>query len=199
MKNDNKFLELLYSYRIPKYLVYQLLRSRAKGIAKSISPYLSKGEIILDIGPASCTVPEILEEQNLRVVPLDIQDYSIVDSISPTIYDGLKMPFKDDQFDISLILFVLHHCPNPTELLIEAKRVSRKILVFEDIITSPAHKYLTATLDNLMNLEFYDQPHSNKRDEEWQTLFSELGFKLLKREYKNSGAIIKRAIYFLEK
>jgi hypothetical protein len=199
MKNTNKFLEVLYSYRIPKYFVYQLLRSRAKDLAKSLSPYLSKDDLILDIGSDSCTVPEILMEQDLKVLPLDIQNYSIVDAISPTIYDGSRMPFKDNQFDVSLILFVLHHSYDPTKLLVEAKRVSRKILIFEDIITSSAHGYLTAALDSLMNLEFFNQPHSNKRDNEWQTLFDDLGLKVLNREYNNYGVVIKHALYLLEK
>jgi SAM-dependent methyltransferase len=199
MKNSNKFLDILYKYRISKNLVYGILKARAKDLANIVAPYLTKGEIILDIGPASCTVTESLMKQGLKIFPLDIENFSIVDTVLPTIYDGLRMPFKDNQFDTSLILFVLHHTSDPTELLLEAKRVSKKILVFEDIVTSAAHKYMTATLDNLMNLEFYDQPHSNKSDEEWQTLFNDLGFKLLNREYRNSGMVIKRALYFLEK
>ena len=199
MKNSNKLLDVLYKYRVSKNLVYEILKARAKDLANIVSPYLIKDEIILDIGPASCTVTESLMKQGLKIFPLDIENFSIVDTVLPTIYDGHRMPFKDNQFDTSLILFVLHHTSDPTELLVEAKRVSRKILVFEDIVTSPAHKYLTATLDNLMNLEFYNQPHSNKRDDEWRTLFSDLGFKLLNREYQNSGMVIKRALYFLEK
>ena len=138
-------------------------------------------------------------EQDLKVFPLDIENFSIVDTVSPTIYDGHRMPFKDDQFDTSLILFVLHHTYDPTELLIEAKRVSKKIIVFEDIVTSSTHKFLTAALDSLLNLEFYDQPHTNKRDEEWRTLFRHLGLKLLDQEYRTSAVIIRHAMYFLEK
>ena len=199
MKNSNKFLDILYKYRISKYLVYQLLKARAKALEKTVLPYLNKGELILDIGPASCTVTEILLEQDLKVFPLDIENFSIVDTVSPTIYDGHRMPFKDDQFETSLILFVLHHTYDPTELLIEAKRVSKKIIVFEDIVTSSTHKFLTAALDSLLNLEFYDQPHTTKRDEEWRTLFRHLGLKLLDQEYRTSAVIIRHAMYFLEK
>lgn len=199
MKNSNKFLDILYKYRASKYIAYQLLKARSKDLEKIVSPYLNKGELILDIGSASCTVTEILLEQDLKVFPLDIENFSIVDTVSPTLYDGHRMPFKDDQFDTSLILFVLHHTYDPTELLVEAKRVSRKIIVLEDIITSSTHKFLTAALDSLLNLEFYDQPHTNKHDEEWRTLFSHLGLKLLDQEYRTSAGIIRHALYFLEK
>jgi len=198
MKNTNKVLDTLYNHRVSKSLVYQLLKSRAQDLAKKVSPFLGRDELILDIGSASCTVPEILRKQDLKVFPLDVQNFSIVDTVSPTIYDGHRMPFRDDQFDASLILFVLHHTHDPTELLIEAGRVSRKIIILEDIITSPVHGCLTAALDSLMNLEFFDQPHSNKRDEEWQAIFRNLGFKLLNRQYKNYGVVIKHALYVLE-
>ncbi len=199
MKNTNKALNTLYNNHVSKFLVYQLLKPRAIDLAKKVSPYLGKGELILDIGSASCTVPEILRKQGLKVFPLDVQNFSIVDTVLPTIYDGQKMPFRDNQFETSLILFVLHHTNDPTELLVEAGRVSRKIIILEDIITSPLHGYLTATLDNLINLEFFDQPHSNKRDEEWQAIFHNLGFKVLNREYGHFGVIIKHALYVLEK
>ena len=199
MESSNKFLDVLYKYRFSKNFIYQILRARAKGLARTVSPYLNKDELILDIGPASCTVTEALLKQGLKVFPADIENFSIVDTVLPTLYDGHKLPFKDNQFGTSLILFVLHHTPDPAEILIEAKRVSRRILVFEDIVTSPTHKSLTAALDSLMNLEFYDQPHTNKSDEEWQSTFSQLGLKILGREYKSSAMIMRHALYFLEK
>lgn len=199
MENSNKLLDILYKYRFSKNLIYQILKARAKGLANTVSPYLNKDELILDIGPASCTVTEALIKQNLKVFPLDIENFSIVDAVLPTIYDGYKMPFKDNQFDTSLLLFVLHHTPDPMEVLIEAKRVSRKIIVFEDIVTSPTHKSLTAALDSLINLEFYNQPHTNKRDDEWKFIFSQLGLKLLSQEHKISAVIMRHALYVLEK
>ena len=199
MESSNKFLDVLYKYRFSKNFIYQILRARAKDLARTVSPYLNKDELILDIGPASCTVTEALLKQGLKVFPADIENFSIVDTVLPTLYDGHKLPFKDNQFGTSLILFVLHHTPDPAEILIEAIRVSRRILVFEDIVTSPAHRSLTAALDSLMNLEFYDQPHTNKSDEEWQSTFSQLGLKILGREYKSSAMIMRHALYFLEK
>jgi len=199
MESSNKLLDVLYGYNFSKKLIYQLLKTRAKGLANTFSSYLNKDDLILDIGPASCTVTEVLIKQDLKVFPLDIENFSIVDNVLPTIYDGHKMPFRDNQFETSLILFVLHHTPDPMEVLIEAKRVSRKIIVFEDIVTSPAHKFLTAALDSLMNLEFYNQPHTNKRDDEWKSIFDQLDLKLINQEYKTSAMIMRHALYVLEK
>jgi SAM-dependent methyltransferase len=199
MESSNKILGVLYRNRFLKNLIYRILKARGKDLAGMVSPYLKKGELILDIGPASCTVTEALIDQGLRVFPLDVENFSIVDMVLPTLYDGNRMPFRDDQFDTSLILFVLHHTPDPAKVLAEAKRVSKKIIIFEDIVTSPTHKFLTAALDSLMNLEFYDQPHTNKSDQEWRVVFENLGLKLLTQEYMSSTIIMRHALYFLEK
>ena len=199
MESSNKILDVLYRYRFPKDIIYRILKARAKDLAGMVSPYLKKDELILDIGPASCTVTEALIDQGLRVFPLDVENFSIVDKVLPTLYDGDRMPFRDNQFDTSLILFVLHHTPDPAKVLAEAKRVSKKIIILEDIVTSPAHKSLTAVLDSLMNLEFYDQPHTNKSDKEWRAVFENLGLKLLAQEYMSSTIIMRHALYFLEK
>ena len=199
MESSNKILDILYRYQFSKNLIYRILKARARDLAGLVSPHLSEDELILDIGPASCTVTEVLIDQGLCVFPLDVENYSIVDTILPTLYDGDRMPFKDDQFDTSLILFVLHHTPDPAKVLAEAKRVSKKIIILEDIVTSPFHKSLTAALDSLMNLEFYDQPHTNKSDKEWRTIFENLGIRLLTQEYMSSSIIMRHALYFLEK
>ena len=199
MESSNRILDFLYRYQFSKNLIYRILKARARDLAGMVSPHLNKDELILDIGPASCTVTEALIQQDLKVFPLDVENFSIVEKVVPTLYDGYRMPFKDDQFDTSLILFVLHHTPDPIKVLAEVKRVSRKILILEDIVTSPAHKSMTAALDSLMNLEFYDQPHTNKSDEEWRSIFNELGLEVKAQKYNSSMAVMKHAMYFLEK
>jgi len=199
MESSNKILDVLYRYRFLKNIIYRILKARAKDLAEKVSPHLKKDELILDIGPASCTVTEALIDQGHRVYPLDVENFSIVNEVLPTLYDGDRMPFSDNQFDTSLILFVLHHTPDPAKVLAEAKRVSKKIIILEDIITSPAHKSLTAALDSFMNLEFYDQPHTNKSDQEWRAVFENLGLKLLAQKYVTSTIVMRHALYFLEK
>ena len=197
--NTNKILDLLYGFRLSKYLIYQVLKSRAANLVVRITPHLDGGELVLDIGPASCTVTELLRQRGVNVIPLDVQNYSIVESILPVLYDGDTVPFVDDRFDVSLILFVLHHTYEPEKLLLEALRVSKRIIVYEDIVLSPVHKVLTSAADMLINLEFYDQPHSNKQDEEWRTLFRALGLRLLHSEYRSYGLVFRHALYVLEK
>jgi SAM-dependent methyltransferase len=198
MTAGNPLLGFLRSHRLTKRLAYQTLLPRSRGVVKNILPYLHGEGATLDIGCGSCNVVDLLLNHGLRIVPLDIWNTSFVSSISPTVYDGYRMPFRDNQFSTSLLLFVLHHASDPIKLLVEAMRVSRRLLVFEDIVTSRAHKHLTAILDSIMNLEFKDQPHFNKRDAEWNQTFWQLGLRIVKCEYRTFGLALKQALYVLE-
>jgi ubiquinone/menaquinone biosynthesis C-methylase UbiE len=196
--HTNKLLEILYGFRVSKFLIYRGLKARAKRLVGRLAPHLPAGELVLDIGPASCTVPELLMEKGMRVVPLDVQNYSIADSVAPILYNGDVIPFRDKQFGASLILFVLHHTPEPEKLLREAMRASSRIIVYEDIVLSPLHKRVTSFADMLINLEFDNQPHTNKSDAEWLAVFERLGLNMIHREYASYALVFRHAMYVVE-
>ncbi|MFH1451515.1 MAG: class I SAM-dependent methyltransferase, partial [bacterium] len=148
-------------------------------MVKEIRSFLSKNSKILDIGSGTCNICEVLRKNGHDVTPLDIQNLSFTDSIRPILYDGIKIPFDDDKFDISLIITVLHHTAEPDKILEEAARVSKQIIIIEDIYTNVIHKYLTYFFDSLLNLEFVGHPHTNKSDKQWKVTFNELGLKLI--------------------
>ncbi|HWY68178.1 MAG TPA: class I SAM-dependent methyltransferase [Terriglobales bacterium] len=52
--------------------------------------------------------------------------------IPVTEFDGAVIPYANDSFDVAILVDVLHHTDDPTVLLREAKRVSRKGIVIKD-------------------------------------------------------------------
>ncbi|MCK5591854.1 MAG: methyltransferase domain-containing protein, partial [Candidatus Pacebacteria bacterium] len=153
---------------------------------------------IIDIGAGTCNVCALLKEKGFQIIPLDVQNLSFVKEIKPVIYDGRKIPFEDKSFNTSLILTVLHHTSVPEDIIKEAKRVSQRIIIIEDIYLNTFHKYLTYFVDNLLNFEFSGHPHTNKGDQEWKLLFKELGLKLKEARYRRSFLVFKQAVYYLE-
>ncbi|GAG39124.1 unnamed protein product, partial [marine sediment metagenome] len=147
-------------------IILKLSKYRAKDMVKQIEPYLDKHKNILDIGSGCCNICKILNEKQFKVTPIDVKDLSAINDIKPIIYDGKKIPFKKNKFDNALILTVLHHTPYPKKIIKEAKRVSKKIIIIEDIYTNKIHKYVTYFVDSFLNLEFIGHPHSNKTDKE---------------------------------
>jgi ubiquinone/menaquinone biosynthesis C-methylase UbiE len=42
---------------------------------------------------------------------------NICPDTKPVLYDGKKMPFKDNVFDAALLITVLHHTPDPESIV----------------------------------------------------------------------------------
>lgn len=191
-------IKFLQKNKFFRNIIYKLGKRRAQKIISGIKPFLNKKSFILDIGTGTCNISEILMKEGYNITPLDIKDLSFVDNIKPILYDGNKIPFDDNKFDIALILMVLHHTPYPEKIIEEAKRVSKKIIIIEDIYTNMFHKYITYFFDSLINLEFINHPHTNKSDKLWGDLFHKLELKIIETRYSNS-LIIHHATYYLKK
>ena len=181
-----------------KNVVRFLERVRNRGVLDCLEDYFKEGDRILDFGCGLGGVSEKLVSDGHDVVSLDVRDISLTD-VKPVIYDGKKIPFKDDSFDVVLVLTVLHHTPDPEKLLKEIRRVAGRVVVIEDVYDSWIGKYMTFFFDSLFNLEFSGHPHSNKSDKEWKKCFKRLGFSLVREDKKRSMVFFKHGIYFLEK
>jgi ubiquinone/menaquinone biosynthesis C-methylase UbiE len=191
MKDYNKN-ELL------KKIIYKFVRKRAEILYLSLEEFLKKEEIILDVGRGSCNIVEILEEKDFNVVPLDIGDNSIVEGINPVVYGGEKMPFKENTFDKSMILAVLHHTNQQKIVLKEVLRVTKnRIIIIEDVYINKIDKLLTKFVDSLINLEF-DGINSNRTDSEWRNFFNTNGLRIVNVKFLKRYLVFKPVIYELE-
>lgn len=193
------FIDFLQRNIFFRNIIRKFEKARANYVIDKITCFLKKGDYVLDIGSGTCHICEALSKNGYETTPLDIRNLSFINNIKPVLYDGNTIPFDDDQFDVALFLTVLHHTPDPEKLLKEAKRVSKRILIIEDIYTNKFHKYLTYFFDSLLNLEFINHPHTNKNDTRWKETFKLLGLKLIDTKYSRSVLVFKRATYFLEK
>lgn len=189
---------LLQKKKLLRKVNAKIIDYRSKGLVKQFEQYLNKNDTILDVGSGDCKICEILKERGHSVTPLDVKNLSCCDNIEPILYDGKKIPFKDNKFDVALIITVLHHTPNPAEIIKEAKRVCKRIIIVEDINENKFRKYLTNFLDSLYNLEFIGHPHSNKTDQEWKSLFKKLELKIKDMEYIKPIPVFRNVVYHLE-
>jgi ubiquinone/menaquinone biosynthesis C-methylase UbiE len=192
-------LAILQNNSFLKELVFKVWLWDAKFKIERISEYLSLKDKILDIGTGPGSVCLLMQREGYNLTPVDVIDQTLSSEVEPNIYSGKKLPYKNSSFDTALILTVLHHTTNPREVLLEAKRVSKKIIIIEDIYSNPIQKYLTFFVDSIVNLEFVSHPHSNKSDSEWKRAFVGLGLQLRDAKYDRFLLFFKQATYFLEK
>lgn len=182
---------------IIKTAFQQFNHARIQAIFQEIQPFIKKDQKIMDLGSGICYLTKVLQDQGYSVTPVDVRNLSTFREIHPIIYDGEHLPFQDKSFDVILLITVLHHTKNPLQVLQEAKRVAKEVIVIEDIYENNQQKYLTYLMDSTLNLEFFNHPHSNKDDIEWKQTFGQLGFKLVKAQYHSFWKFFLSATYYL--
>lgn len=177
--------------------------NRASQIVPRISPFIKKGESILDIGSGTGVISRSLElKKDAKVTMVDVQFNEICQQLPVIIYDGKKLPFDDNQFDNSLLITVLHHADNPKKVLEEARRVTKgNIIVMEDVFTDIIGRTVTFIGDCLVNFEIHS-PFKNHSKTDWIEIFEKLKLKVLHvEEFKLIcvGFPFKLAIFVLTK
>ena len=191
-------INFLRNNLIIRKLICKYEYNRADNILKKIYKHLGKKSKIIDIGAGTCLLSEAIQQKGHVVKSIDVQDLNFSKKIKLTLYDGDTLPFKKNAFNVSLLIFVLHHISNPIKTLKEANRVSKQIIIMDDIYTSKLSKNYTHFVDDLQNMFLEKNPHTNKSDNEWKKTFKDLGLILKHAEYYKSKINIQHAIYYLE-
>jgi SAM-dependent methyltransferase len=170
---------------------------RAEVKRKRLLPFLSKGESVLEVGAGNGALTKLLSNEGMQLSVLDIEDKSLFEDVKVRVYDGEKFPFEGKQFDVCQLITMLHHTTNAEELIREAKRVSDRIIIMEDIYENPLQKYITWFTDSLVNWEFFGHPHTNLTDTEWRELFEQNGLVVEKVEYYRFLVLFRQVSYVL--
>jgi ubiquinone/menaquinone biosynthesis C-methylase UbiE len=144
---------------------------RETALAARIRPYLAEVQSIIDIGAGGCRLAHLITTRDgIPVTAVDIVDHNTT-SIPLALYDGKKLPFADQAFDVSLLVFVLHHAADPAALLSEAVRVARSaVLVVEDTPMNAAERTLWRAWDYALNHALHediDIAHTARNTAQW--------------------------------
>ena len=156
---------------LSRHLIYQAQRQRCADLLLKIGDAISPDDVVLDLGAGTGNMTELLREEEYDVTPVDVTDISYIDDVKPVIYDGQQLPYADDTFDVALLVTVLHHAHHPDQVLREARRVARRVIVIEDVTRGRVHEWITKVWDSILNLEFIGHPHENDSDQGWRARF----------------------------
>ncbi len=171
-------------------------------MCKDCQSFIKKGSKILDLGCGSGIAAENFQDFfDAKVIGADIKDNRVLD-IPFEIIDGKNLPFRNLTFDVVLINYVLHHSQNPERLLKEAKRVSKKIIIYEDL----PEGMLSKLRCKFHQITFFGgerrKLHFKTRDE-WKKLFEKLDLKVVaeKRVFTKLDWLdpVKRILFVLTK
>jgi hypothetical protein len=97
--------------------------------------------------------------------------------IPVTVFDGSRLPFSENAFDVVLFADVLHHTSHAEALLGDARRVARQAVLIKDHCADGFLAWPTLRfMDRVGNLRFgVAMPHLYLRWEEWQRMFGRSG------------------------
>lgn len=132
--------QLHYNDRMP---------TREEIIVAHIAPFIPPQRNVLEIGAGNGLVADMLQRQSgASFTLLDVVDYNRT-TLQLHVFDGKSLPFPDNAFDMTLLIFVLHHNPDPRPVLREALRVARQgVLLVENDVEGAVRKPLTQLVDS---------------------------------------------------
>ena len=183
-----KMLKLIrdFQQRLLDWLIrtfaYESLNKRAEAFIQIFERDLKPDSTILDIGTGPGVYFKPLTDRGHLVRLMDKVPYKSC-PYPVTYFDGTTFPFTDKSFDASLLITVLHHAPDPEGALLEAKRVTKDIvIVIEDVYDKIPGRLLTIFRDSVLNLEFFGHPMNFRSYREWKETFKRLGFTILREK-----------------
>ena len=187
---------------IVRRFAHGVLEARAEKIAKLFEDQIPTGSRVLDLGGGWGFYAEPLRKRGHEHLVLDVVDPGYKKA-PVVLYDGQRIPFPDQSFDVTILVTMLHHVPDPQALFREVHRVTRKkVVVVEDLYHHALGRFWTLCRDRILNVEFMEHPHQFRKDAAWRGFFKTAGFEV--RFFKSlytwlSGFRILNGIYVLER
>ncbi len=127
-----------------------------KNLAKIIASLCPDNSYVLDFGCDDGSTAEKIIKFNpsLKIVGVDIQSNRPA-KIPIKLFDGNKIPYPDNTFDVVISLDVLHHTNDISKHIKEMKRVSKKYLIIKKHMTHGFFsRLLISFTDYVSNLPF---------------------------------------------
>lgn len=149
-----------------------------------VEKHIARGYRVLDQGAGTGWVGwRLHQRKGCRVRLVDVLDRNETE-LAHEVYDGRRLPYADGSFDVTLLIFVLHHARNQEEILSEAARVSSvKIVVVEDTPRNRFERAVNTCCDTFGNLKpGFLNPHNYRKIDEWRRIFAAMGLDVIHQE-----------------
>lgn len=157
---------------------------RIKVLARHLSDMLPRNASVLDVGSGDGLLARrILDSRpdlHIRGVDVLIRPES---HIPVERFDGVRLPFRDREFDVVMMVDVLHHATDQQALLRETARVAKRAVVIKDhVVRGLLARSTLSFMDWVGNARHgVALPYSYWTEEQWQRSFAQLGLRTTAR------------------
>ena len=124
-----------------KSLFDSVMERRSTQLIEQMGAWLPSDGLVLDIGSGTGHLSARLErELGLEMVTADVSDMHVTGPRPVLIADGV-LPFDEETFAASLLIFMFHYPDKPASLLIEVARVTRGPIILVQSVHSGGFGY----------------------------------------------------------
>lgn len=154
---------------------------RAAVLSRRLAEVIPSGSSVLDVGCGDGCVSHLLGQlrPDLRVRGIEVMVRGQT-AIPVDPYDGEHIPFADGEFDVVMLVDVLHHTADPLAVLHEARRAARQAIVIKDHLCDGWLARPTLSfMDRVGNCRHgVSLPYNYLRLGQWHDAFSQLGLRI---------------------
>ncbi len=172
---------------------------RAEKVCRILAPHVV-GKT-LDVGCWNGEVAARLDHADIVGIDVTVPPGPLIDV---RLFDGTHIPFESESFDTVLSSTVLHHAKDPELLLMEMKRVGRKLVVFEDNVDRWWSHASTLGL-HLVTSRLHDMPYERagfRTTPEWLSMFQRHGLRVVATEFHRGTQppwpLLRHSLFVLE-
>jgi len=154
---------------------------RVRILSDYLASQFPEGAQVLDVGCGNGLIASLIMQKrpDIKIQGIDVlirsQTY-----IPVTKFDGKKIPYDDSSFDVVMFVDVLHHTEDPSVLLQEAARITRKAIVLKDhtrngLLAGPTLRFMDKVGNERHGVVL---PYNYWSKQEWFNCFDKLGLKI---------------------
>jgi SAM-dependent methyltransferase len=155
-----------------------VLERRATVLARWFGTLIPPAAQVLDVGCGDGLIAALIASHrpDVRIEGVDVlvREGTRI-PVSP--FDGTRLPFPDDSFDLVLFSDVLHHTVDPRVLQAEASRVTRRhVLIKDHNVKGILARQRLRFMDHVGNARFnVALPHTYWSEGQWTSAWQALG------------------------
>lgn len=122
-------------------------------LSKMAQQWISSQAILLDIGCGDGFITKKIKENLPKITVLGVEVKKRQTCLIPyTLFDGKKIPLKNNSVDICLFVDVLHHTKDIQAMINEAVRVSKQFIIIKDHLCETKYdKFILKVMDWIGN------------------------------------------------
>jgi SAM-dependent methyltransferase len=183
-----------------------VFKRRVRVLSSKIAALIPEKCDVLDVGCGDGLIDKLIldNRKDIHIEGIDVL-------IRPTTFigvrkfDGIKIPFPDNSFNCVMFIDVLHHTENPSILVKEAARVTKKWIIIKDHIkTGLIGEKILKIMDWVGNARHgVVLPYNYLTAKEWEDLFSGVGLRVANSDFKlglypfPANLVFEKGLHFL--